>query len=158
MENKSFKFFLSLQLITCSIFFQKSMAADDPFKYHTYIGGIGGVGSTTWGGLVPTERDQNVAMSLSTPTSVTEGGVVWGVFGGYEFTPYFAIEANYMKYPDATVSFDPMSLFSFMNDNLTEFTTRTETVGVMGKIMLIIPKANIRAFSSVWGRRSPSTR
>jgi hypothetical protein len=125
------------------------MAAEEPFKYRMYLGGIGGSGSTTWGGLVPTRENQNVAMSLSTPTKVTEGGGVWGFFGGYEFTPFFAVEANYMKYPDATVFFDSMSLFSFINDNLTEFTTKTETVALMGKIMLVIPKANIRAFSSV---------
>jgi hypothetical protein len=123
------------------------MAGEDKFKYPFYLGAAGGYGSTTWEGLVPTLNNQSVALSLSTPTGASEGGGVWGFFGGYEITRYFAVEANYLHFPNARVSFDPISLFSFLNDGLTEFITQTETVNLMGKVMLIIPKTDIRVFS-----------
>lgn len=112
-----------------------------------YLGVIGGYGSTTWDGLVPSTRYQNAAMSMSTPIEVNEGGGVWGLLVGYEFSPYFAIEGYYMKYPDAKVSFDAFSLFAFNNEGATQFTTSTESLNVMGKVMLIIPKTQIRLYS-----------
>ena len=148
LDNKRLYVVLLLQLTISAIYSQKSIAAANTFQHPFYIGVTGGYGSTTWEGLVPPKKNQNIAMSLSTPTDVTEGGGVWGLFSGYEFNPYFAIEGSYNHYPDAQVSFDAISLFSFMNNGLTKFTTHTETVNVMGKIMLLIPKTEIRAFSS----------
>ena len=148
LDNKKLCFILLLQLTISAIACQKSMAGTDKFQHHFYIGGAGGYGSTTWEGLVPSIQNQNIAMSLSTPTHVTEGGGVWGVFSGYELNRYFALEVGYMHYPDAHVSFDPISLFSFMNNGLTTLNTRTETVNLMGKVMLFIPKTEIRAYSS----------
>lgn len=113
-----------------------------------YFGAIAGYGSTTWDGLVPSSRNQNIAMSMSTPIQVNEGGGVWGALFGYEFSPYFALEANYLKYADAQVLFDPQSLFAFNNNDLTAFTTQTESVSLMGKIMLVIPNTKIRVYSS----------
>ena len=60
-----------------------------------------------------------------------------------------------MHYPDATVIFDKGSLFTFdhrdLPDHPTEFKSKTETISVIGKIMLIIPDTNIRLFSSFGG-------
>jgi hypothetical protein len=114
-----------------------------------YVGLVGGYGSTTWQGLVPPSEKQNLAMSLSTPTDVTEGGGVWGIFSGFEWTPYFATEVGYLRYQNAQVVFNSDSLFSFLHDGQTQFTTHTETIHGIGKIMLIIPKTTMRAFSSV---------
>lgn len=113
-----------------------------------YIGVIGGYGSTTWDGLVPSVGKQNEAMNMSTPISVEEGGAVWGLFAGYEFSSYFAVEANYMKYPNARVTFAPGSLFAFDHDEVNEFSSSTDLLSLMGKIMLIIPQTNFRAYSS----------
>ncbi len=113
-----------------------------------YIGVSGGYGSTTWNGLVPTEANKNEALSLSTPIEVQEGGGVWGVFAGYELTPTFALEANYMHYPDANIAFESFSLFSYStNFEQTEFITHTEVANLMGKIMLFIPNTNVRVYS-----------
>jgi hypothetical protein len=119
---------------------------NDKFHNPFYVGLTGGYGSTTWGELVP--PDQNAAMSLSTPVSVSEGGFAWGLFAGYEFIPQFGLEASYMHYQAARLYFDPMSLFSFNYDGLTELTSRTESVTLMAKIMLVIPTTTIRVFSS----------
>lgn len=123
-------------------------AAKDVVKtYAPYVGIIGGYGSTTWDGLVPSSRNKNIAMNMSTPIEVREGGGIWGVLAGYEFGPYFAIEGNYLKYPDANVAFDALSLFAFNNDGITKFTSHTEALSLMGKIMMVIPNTGIRAFS-----------
>lgn len=118
------------------------------FRHQAYIGGLAGYGSTTWKGLVPSRENQNIAMSMSTPISAQEGGSTWGVLLGYEFTPYFALEANYVDYPDAAVLFDEFSLFAFDNDGLLSFRTHTEAFSLMAKIMLIIPDTAFRIYSS----------
>lgn len=128
---------------------------DDLYKYKYYFGGVGGAGSTTWNGLVPSEKNINDAISISTPILVGEGGAVWGLFGGYEITPFFAIEANYMRFPQASITFDEDSLFAFDNDGMTKLISNTQTGSVIGKVMLIIPNSALRLYSgaglaSVW--------
>lgn len=134
---------------------QPAPQSNDIFKYRLYAGVVGGYGSTTWQGLVPSIANQNLAMSISTPITVEEGGNVWGASAGYELTRFFAIEANYMYFPKAVVTFDADSLFAFEQDGLTELNTNTQTASVIAKIMLVIPKTSIRVFSgagvaSVW--------
>src|SRR5579871_4456332 len=67
------------------------------YKYPIYLGITGGYGWTTWGGLVPPKNKQNFATNMSTPTYINEGGTLWGVFAGYEFLPYFALEGAYVR-------------------------------------------------------------
>lgn len=111
-----------------------------------YVGVTGGYGTTTWANLVP--KEPNAAMSLSTPTDVSEAGTIWGVYGGYEVLPCFAFEGSYMRYPKARLYFDELSLFSFYHDDRTELTTRTESVSLVGKVMMFIPCVrNLRAYS-----------
>lgn len=113
-----------------------------------YIGAEAGYGSTTWQGLVPSRKNRNIAISMFTPKYINEGGAVWGLFAGYEFMPCFALEANYMRYPNAKVTFDGQSLFSFDHDGRHSFITRTETASLSAKIMLIIPRTALRIYSS----------
>lgn len=117
-------------------------------KHSVYVGAIGGYGSTTWQGLVAPKENQNFALLLSTPVDVEEGGAIWGALLGYEFTPHFAIEANYMHYPTSTVYFNELSLFSFTHDGQLELKTKTESISLMGKIFLTLPNSNFRIFSS----------
>lgn len=118
-------------------------------KFPFYVGLTAGYGSTTWGQLVPSKDKQNLALSFSTPIRANEGGGVIGFFIGYEFIPFFALEGSYTHYPQAKIFFDPSSLFSFEHNNLTEFTTDTEQVALIGKFMLPIPHTRVRAYSSV---------
>ncbi len=122
----------------------KSFTINQPF----YIGFLGGYGSTTWEGLVPTKNNQNSALNLSTPIRVAEGGTVWGFLTGVEFMPAFAVELNYMNYPDAKILFDPMSLFSFEHDDLVTLVTKTETISLMAKVMLPIANTSFKIYSS----------
>lgn len=121
--------------------------AQDLSHHPLYLGIAGGYGSTTWDGLVPSSNNQNSAMNMSTPIEVREGGGVWGVFAGYGFNPYFAIEAMYLRYPHAEVIFDASSLFAFDHNDITKFNTQTESISLMGKIMMLIPKTKIKAYS-----------
>ncbi|MBA2709047.1 MAG: outer membrane beta-barrel protein [Tatlockia sp.] len=122
----------------------ESIASNRPF----YFGLIGGYGSTTWEGLVPTKNNQNSALNLSTPIKVTEGGSVWGLLTGIEFLPAFAIEVNYLNYSDAKVVFDSTSLFSFEHNDLLTLNTKTETLSLMAKVMLPIANTAFRLYSS----------
>jgi hypothetical protein len=145
------KWIATISLIVIFLdFFKLAHAADtDKFRYPFYVGVAGGYASTTWGALVPSANKSNSAMALSTPVNVNEGGLMGGVFAGYEFIPQFAVELNYTKYPQATLTFSKKSLFSYRNNHSTGFTTNTENVGLVGKFMVIIPCTTIRAFSSV---------
>ena len=93
-------------------------------------------------------ENQNSAIIISTPLVVDEGGAVWGLSLGYEFTPYFALEANYMAFPDAKITFDEYSLYAF-DQNTVILNTQTQTASLSGKIMLAVPKTSVRFFSSV---------
>lgn len=124
-------------------------AVNNRFKYPFYFGLTGGYGTTTWQGLVPPAKKQSFAMAMSTPKYVNESGALWGLFVGYEFIPYFALEVAYMRYPDAKITFDEESIFTFDHEGATDFITKTETVSLMGKIMMIIPHSDIRAYSSL---------
>jgi hypothetical protein len=123
-------------------------ASNAIFNRSLYMGGIGGIGSTTWQGLVPSKDHQNFAINMSTPIKVREGGNAWGLMGGYEISPYFALEASYAHYPTAKIGFDAISLFSFDNEGLEQFDSETETYSLAAKVMLIIPNSNFRVFSS----------
>lgn len=143
------KYLTVLPLVLFSGLVQASeTSSPDIFRYPYYLGLRGGYGSTTWEGLVPSENNQNAAMVISTPTYVNEGGAVWGAFAGYEFLPFFALEASYLHYPDATITFSPLSLFSFQNNGQTEMTTHTDLVALMAKIMFVIPHTAARVYSS----------
>ena len=119
----------------------------DLYRYPFYLGLQAGYGSTTWEGLVPTPDKQNTAINISMPTYVNEGGGVWGGFLGYELSPYFAVEGSYTRYPNARVLFDADSLFAFEHEDRTEFNTKTSQASVIAKVMLTIPKTNLRAYS-----------
>lgn len=116
-------------------------------EHPLYFGAIAGYGSTTWQGLVPTKENQNAALMLSTPIDIEEGGSTWGLLAGYEFTRFFAIEINYVHFENANVHFDPMSLFSFYHNGLETLSTQTETVSLMGKLMVPIPHSKMKIYS-----------
>lgn len=129
------------------VFSKGSTDYTDLYQYKFYFGGVGGNGSTTWGGLVPSEENRNDAMSISTPILVREGGAVWGLVAGYEITPYLALEANYMHFPKAKITFDVDSLFAFEQDGRTVLYSNTQVGSIMARIMLVIPDSPFRLYS-----------
>jgi|GEM_PF-762208 len=144
--NMKLKLSILLLLFLALIAKTNYAATQDIFGYPIYLGLSGGYGSTTWQGLVPSQNDQNSALQISTPTSIKEGGLVWGAFAGYEFIPFFALEGSYLRYPNASVNFSSKSLFSFQNGQ-TSFTTHTEVMALQAKLMVLIPHTLLRAYS-----------
>lgn len=113
-----------------------------------YIGVLTGYGTTTWSGLTPTKPNRNGAISISTPIRVEEGGAIWGVLSGYEFSSHFAVEASYIQYPRANITFDEMSLFNLDHNGLNSFYSDTDTVNLLAKFLVDIPNTNVRVYSS----------
>lgn len=146
MRIKAIVLFLFVCLLACFQVCKASNQANTESRHPLYVGLLGGYGSTTWGALVP--QSPSVAMSLSVPLRVSEGGAVWGFFGGYEFIREFALEATYIRYPTARLLFDEVnSLFTF-NNGFSVLTTRAESLSVMAKFMLPIGQSKWRAYSS----------
>lgn len=139
---------VSALVLLCSSSFLSHAETPNIFNRSVYAGAMFGFGSTTWEGLVPTKANQNLAINMSTPISVREGGRTWGFLAGYEFTRYFALEANYIRFADANIAFDEVSIFSFDHDGSRSFNTQTEAYSVMGKIMLVVPNTDLRVYSS----------
>lgn len=85
---------------------------------------------------------------ISTPQSVDEGGVVWGLLAGYEFNPSIAIEAAYVDYPLATITFAPISRFTFDQNGKVQLLSDTKSLSLMLKVMLVFPESRLRFYSS----------
>jgi opacity protein-like surface antigen len=143
-----YKIIFAVAVCCYSLAVKASVAPEVAMAHPLYAGILGGYGSTTWQGLVPSHDNMNDAILLSTPTKVNEGGGVWGAVLGYEFSPYFALEANYMRYPNAHIYFDADSLFAFENNDMLELSTVTQTVSFFARVMLTIPTTDVRLYSS----------
>lgn len=116
------------------------------FRNPIYFGIGGGYGQTTWQGLVPDEI--NAATIVSTPIRADEGGAIWSAFVGYEFSPFFAVETSYTRYPNAKITFHPDSLF-LSDHHIQNLNSHTETIAIMSKIMMFLPHTNVRVFSGL---------
>lgn len=68
-----------------------------------YVGLITGYGETNWNRLVSEDGTSQNA----TPTSASGGGALIGVEVGYDLTQYIGFEAQYIRFPDVSVSFSP---------------------------------------------------
>lgn len=138
-------------LILILLFFNYSVFAGGPVanSHPCYFALSLGYGSTTWAQLVPTLENQNFAMRLAAPIGVTEGGFIWNGALGFELSNLFALEANYTHYPSVNIVFDTDSMFSFVNDGVTNLYTHTETMNFMAKFMVYIANTQIRAFSAL---------
>lgn len=141
------KLFLLGCVVFCNSIYPTHAAFVSGVQHPFYFGLSAGYGSTTWDGLVPPSSKRNLAMAMSTPISVEEGGGVWGVVAGYQLLPFFAIETTYTHYPDARVIFDPDSLVTF-DTGISILVSKTESVALLGKISMLVPCLPITAYSS----------
>jgi len=135
-------------LLVFAILTYASLSRAQPVDNAWYLGAGLGYGSTTWRALVPNIANQNLALSMSTPIDVKEGGLLWGFGGGIEVIPQFQIEVNYWHYPGATVNFDQDSLFAFENNGKTSFYTQTYTFNLQGKFLVPWKDTKLRLFGS----------
>lgn len=136
---------LSIEVLAYSkVYGETALQVTHPF----YLGINGGMGSTTWGFLVPVNDNKQTPITVSAPLDVIEGGGVYGGFMGYEFTPYFALEGGYRHYPKARVTYDELSYYNDVYES-TFLESKSEIVNLMAKVMLTLPRTETRLFSSI---------
>lgn len=110
-----------------------------------YAGVASGWGTTDWRQITATQNDY--ILSLSTPIRATDKGFVYGFVMGYEITPLFAFEINYMRFPTSRVQFDPFSLYAF-EDHITSIHSFTYTYNFIGKFMAQVQGTGLRGFAN----------
>ncbi len=119
--------------------------------YPFYLGTEFGWGSTDWNQLtVPPDSPNLLTLSLSAPIKAGDKGFVYGFMTGYEINPHFAIELNYMRFPNTVVTFDPLSLYAF-NNGITSMKSSAYVYNAVGKFMVEINDTGIRAFANAGG-------
>tara|TARA_R110000868_G_scaffold410505_1_gene698745 strand:- start:32846 stop:33610 length:765 start_codon:yes stop_codon:yes gene_type:complete len=69
-----------------------------------YVGFGMGYGDTDWSQLV--NKTNNPIVQIAAPSSASSGGMTAEAFFGYRLSSYFALEARFVHYPQATVHFN----------------------------------------------------
>ena len=105
-----------------------------------YIGIEGGWGCTDWSQLRvrATNADEYATLSLSAPITAGDKGITYGVMVGYEISPHFALEANYMRFPNTPVYFEPEGSLYFFDNGLNSLRSSTYVYNAVGKFMVEI--------------------
>lgn len=117
-----------------------------------YVGVALGWGCTDWSQLVAqwkTEMDYNT-LTLSAPTSAGDTGFAYGFMMGYEVSPHFALETNYMRFPNTLITFDQYSLYAY-EDNVTSINSNTYVYNIVGKFMVQVAHTGLRGFANAGG-------
>jgi hypothetical protein len=106
-----------------------SCAAADTVAHPFSIGMITGYGNTDWDRLVSNDTDS----SVTTPTKASGSGAIIGAQLAYDITPYFGLEGQYIRYPDASVDFTPYAAALFY-DKQEHITSKTNYFAVLAKV------------------------
>lgn len=116
-----------------------------PLNQHGfYLGALTGFGDTNWERLV----SQDQASSNATPSFASGKGAILGGLIGYQFSHYFAIQSEYIHYPDSTVKFNAAAQ-QFLGLNFSQLNTATNYFALLSKFMLPIGESNLSAFSAL---------
>lgn len=144
--NRIFKLLLTA-LLTLSLLSTPMLALaskhNDFNKHPFYVGAQIGYATTTWKHLV----SEDMSLWGTTPLHVKEGDLSWGIFIGYEFEPQFALEAEYLRLPTATLAFDKQMSIYIYRDHIQRLRTKTDVMTVHGKFMAPLASLPIRIFA-----------
>lgn len=114
-----------------------------------YFGLELGYGSTDWSQLVArysTVAEYNL-LSVSAPVQAGDKGRTWGLFIGWEVQPHFAMELNFVHFPNTTIIFDPFSVYS-LEHGIVTMRSYTYAYSLLGKFMVQVANTGIRGFAS----------
>lgn len=115
-----------------------------------YFGVSVGGGSTEWKYLVDTTDPQN-NLDAVTPIAVDEGGPSWGVVIGYDVSKNFAVELQYIQFPNSNITFDEFGQLSY-NLNSSTIISKTDAYSLSGKFLVPVGvRTHLRAFAAVGG-------
>jgi len=115
-----------------------------------YFGLAYGWGCTDWSQLVAKygKPSEYFVLAVSAPISAGDRGSVFGVYTGYEISPHFSVEINYMKFPNSPVVFDPIiSIYTF-EDGVVTMSSSTYVYNLLGKFMVQIAHTGLRGFAT----------
>ena len=143
-----FLFFISLS--AGSVFSYTKTNMTPIWKTHPFYVGVElGWGCTDWSQLVAQgfSRMETDTLSTSTPIQAGDTGFVYGLMAGYEISTYFAMETNYMRFPNTSVRFDRFSVYA-SEHGVTLMDSRTYIYNIVGKFMVPIAHTHWRGFAN----------
>lgn len=111
-------------------------------QHRFYVGGITGYGNTDWSQLVAQDNET----SQATPVSASGSGAIIGALIGYQLTPYIAIEAQYIHYPDSSISFMPGNA---VYSNITNFNSVTNYYAITPKVIMPLDNDHYEVFGTL---------
>ncbi len=123
------------------------------WQAHEFYFGVNfGYGNTDWSQLVaqPNDQIEYYLLSVSTPIKAGDQGPAWGIFTGWEVQPHFAMELNYVRFPNTKVTFDQYSVYA-TRYNVVNLDSNTYTYSFIGKFMVQIARTGIRGFANAGG-------
>lgn len=74
-----------------------------------YTGLMTGYGDSDWSDVVVQPGWENLPVLLANPYNADGDGILYGADFGYQFSPHFAIEGEYIRMPTSELSFVPNS-------------------------------------------------
>lgn len=118
--------------------------------YPVYLGIDGGWGTTDWHHFIAKANtaDELSSLSLSLPISANDSGIVYGAYLGIEISPFFAMELNYMRFPETTVIFENQSLYFMDIPGQVNMPSSTYAYNLVGKFMVPIGHSHLRGFAN----------
>jgi len=135
-------FFCALLLV----FFSFSVQASTLFPKKTVYFGVNmGGGSTEWRYLVDSQH-----VDPATPKHVSEGGPSWGLVVGYDVSKNFELEAQYMQFANANITFNSISTYSYPElHGATSIISRTDAISVSARFLAQLGHSHLRAFAAI---------
>lgn len=132
------KFFLFISIILSFSLGTAFAGSPDThvFRPFLYFGPSIGYGSTNWQLLVATD---DLAQFSAPSAAKDNGGVVGGVLG-FQFTPQFALEADYMHFSDSFITFHAWSIYCPDCDNDFTIRSHTSALSLFGKFTIPFAK------------------
>jgi hypothetical protein len=75
-----------------------------------YAGLMTGYGDSDWNDVVVKPGWENLPVLVANPYSAEGDGILYGADFGYQFSPHFAIEGEYIRMPTSELAFVPDSI------------------------------------------------
>jgi opacity protein-like surface antigen len=109
--------------------------------YPWYIGASLGYGDTDWAELVSNEAGVNSAV----PTAASDSGFAYSFLTGYNFSPNFAIQLTYDRFPSAVMKFESDSNAY----NLLSMRSSTYSLDLIAKLMVPISTTRFKVYTGI---------
>jgi hypothetical protein len=114
-----------------------------PQREHFFYGGlIGGYADIDWSSTVA----QDPSAYASDPIEANGNGALFGGDIGYQISPHFALELEYIQMPSSYLKFNPAAMLTY---GVLSTTTQMNFAALMIKFMAPISDTNVSLFTDV---------